>query len=274
MRVRSAVRTSTQEVLPPYRSVVGPGFAREPRVPQNWTRMAVSCHLRARALKPDWWLRLVVDCHIQCGTVSMARGAGSVTGRNRVALAPPRRPTPGQGGRDRLVRPRGVVLTAVAASRPTRQQPLAASAIAKGCSRRTESSSRVGPLPPRSTRIFALQHRGEPPEESEEHQIQQPGDPEPRVQPAHDSEPDGEPSGRPQLLSHAHAFGAGACAARARPRRASRARAPSAPARPAARPVRRRRAGRRAERLSTVEGTQAESITATPLTGIPRRERA
>lgn len=32
-------RTSTHEVLPPYFVVVGPGFAIEPRVPQNWIRM-------------------------------------------------------------------------------------------------------------------------------------------------------------------------------------------------------------------------------------------
>src|SRR5262249_24953708 len=38
-RVPDAERTSTQEELPAYRTVRGPGFAREPLVPQKRTRM-------------------------------------------------------------------------------------------------------------------------------------------------------------------------------------------------------------------------------------------
>ena len=33
-----AERTSMHEVFPPYRAVLGPGLAIEPRVPQNCTR--------------------------------------------------------------------------------------------------------------------------------------------------------------------------------------------------------------------------------------------
>src|SRR6266487_2622274 len=39
MRISPAARTSTQEVLPPYRIVVGPGVGIDPRTPQNLTRV-------------------------------------------------------------------------------------------------------------------------------------------------------------------------------------------------------------------------------------------
>src|SRR5688572_7884566 len=38
--VPPSVRTSTHEVLPPYRTVSGPGVGIDPRVPQNLTRIA------------------------------------------------------------------------------------------------------------------------------------------------------------------------------------------------------------------------------------------
>src|SRR3954471_15068391 len=38
-RVPDSERTSTHEVLPPYRSVFRPGTGREPRTPQNFTRI-------------------------------------------------------------------------------------------------------------------------------------------------------------------------------------------------------------------------------------------
>jgi hypothetical protein len=37
--VSSFVRISTQAVLPPYRTVDGPGVGTDPRVPQNLTRI-------------------------------------------------------------------------------------------------------------------------------------------------------------------------------------------------------------------------------------------
>src|SRR6266851_10091030 len=44
------VRTSTHGVLPPYRTVVGPGLGIEPRVPQNCTRKLIPRCLGALAL--------------------------------------------------------------------------------------------------------------------------------------------------------------------------------------------------------------------------------
>src|SRR6516225_9468471 len=42
--VPDADRISMQEVFPPYRVVLGPGEAMEPRVPQNCTRTSPPCH--------------------------------------------------------------------------------------------------------------------------------------------------------------------------------------------------------------------------------------
>jgi hypothetical protein len=39
MRVPAAELTSTHDVLPPYRSVRGPGTGKEPLTPQNWLLM-------------------------------------------------------------------------------------------------------------------------------------------------------------------------------------------------------------------------------------------
>jgi len=72
MSVPSSQRTSTHEVLPPKRSVLGPGLATDPRVPQKCVNIAVSLscggqsrgwglpggqdglYLRAKVGHPDW----------------------------------------------------------------------------------------------------------------------------------------------------------------------------------------------------------------------------
>src|SRR5262249_51823233 len=45
----SSPRTSTHDVLPPWRSVIRPGLAKDPRVPQNRISILVPLHLRGAA---------------------------------------------------------------------------------------------------------------------------------------------------------------------------------------------------------------------------------
>src|SRR5215208_8152588 len=60
----SDVRTSTQGVLPPYRTVCGPGVGIDPRVPQNWIRrlMAPCSREQCREQEPMMKGRLSPRC--------------------------------------------------------------------------------------------------------------------------------------------------------------------------------------------------------------------
>jgi hypothetical protein len=71
-RSPSRVRTSTQEQLPPYRIVLGPGEGIEPRVPQKRIFISPSTHAPPGSRRPLLYKALAARCQNPVGRLTLA----------------------------------------------------------------------------------------------------------------------------------------------------------------------------------------------------------